>query len=333
MNDSDFCSEYLRCPNCHGSLVEQTCSSCGAAFKKTLGILDLRWPRPSGGDTKTERLIEEMLKHYQSSSFLELSALVSRHHRLDMNRSSTLDQLGQQMMSMFQHQTEKFYTIPTTTFALDIGCGYGTSSIVLSRRFDWVLGLEPYLPVLLLAKKALETRGIRNVILVQAYAQEMPVRDECVDFAVAQNVIEHLIEVKSALCEVDRVLQRGGCFCGDSRNRYDLFFPEPHVKLRWVGLFPRKLQSGYVRLFKNVDYSEWHARLLSWRELRQCGREAFGRSTRIVLPLVSAYGQSSRMDKWIERVETVPVLRDLAQLFFPSLLLLAQSSSPSDSRA
>jgi ubiquinone/menaquinone biosynthesis C-methylase UbiE len=236
------------------------------------------------------------------------------------------------MMDMFQHQLAKYYTIPRTFFALDVGCGYGTSSIALSRRFNWVVGLDPYLPVLLLAKKSLEERCITNVILIQALAQNIPLLSECVDYAVAQNVIEHLIDVNPALCETRRVLNQGGCFCGDSRNRYDLLFPEPHVKLRWVGLFPRALQSWYVRRFKDVSYEEWHARLLSWWELRRCARHAFGRSARIVLPLVSAYGQPSYLDKWIERIESVPILRESMQLFFPSLLLVAQSNQPLNSK-
>jgi SAM-dependent methyltransferase len=149
-----------------------------------------------------------------------------------------------------------------------------------------------------------------------------------VDYAIAQNVIEHLMDVKPAFHETRRVLKQGGCFCGDSRNRYDLFFPEPHVKLRWVGLFPRRLQSWYVRTVKNVSYEDARARLLSWWELRRYGRQVFGRSARVVPPLVSAYGQSPSLDKWIERIECVPILREVMLLFFPSHLLLAQSNEP-----
>lgn len=340
MNTHNLCSQYVRCPRCQSPLINEVCTSCGEIFRSTLGILDLRWPRPSRGDFREEKCIEEMVEQYESSSFIQLAELVNRHHFLDFSedldenlrrRSSNVDKLGQQMMDMFQYQLAKHYTIPTTSFALDIGCGYGTSSIALSRRFNWVLGVDPYLPVLLLAKKLLEERCITNVTLIQAYAENIPLRNGCVDYAVAQNVIEHLIDVKPAFCEARRVLKQGGCFCGDSRNRYDLFFPEPHVKLRWVGLFPRRLQFWYVRRFKNVSYAEWHARLLSWWELRRCARQAFGRSTRIVLPLVSAYGQPSYLDKWIERIESVPILRESTQLFFPSLLLVAQSNQPLNS--
>jgi len=340
MNAQSFCSKYLRCPSCHSQLTSNNdkCIICGEIFRYALGILDLRWPRPSHRDFKEDQLIAEMLEQYEFSTFINLSELVRRNRFRDFSenlqehlrsRSSNLEHLGRQMMDMFQYQLSKYYTTPGKFVALDIGCGYGTASAILARRFDWVVGLDPYLPVLVLAKKFLEECNIQNVILIQAYAQNIPLHNGCVDYAVAQNVIEHLINVKPALHETRRVLKQGGCFCGDSRNRYDLFFPEPHVKLRWVGLFPRTLQSWYVRKFKNVSYADARVRLLSWWELRRCARQVFGRSVRVVFPLVSAYGQSPYLDKWIERIESVPLLRDLMLLFFPSHLLVAQSNEPS----
>jgi SAM-dependent methyltransferase len=277
-----------------------------------------------------------MLARYESSTFDQLAELVRRARFRDFSedlreglrtRSSGLDQLGQQMMDMFRDRLARYYPVPGTSLALDVGCGYGTSSAVLARRFAHVIGLDPYLPVLLLAKKCLEDRAVGNVTLIQAYAQRVPIGAGCADYAVAQNVVEHLIEVEPALAEVRRVLGPGGCFCADSRNRYDLVFPEPHVKLRWVGLFPRPLQSWYVRTRRNVSYADAHARLLSWWELRRSARRAFGPSVRIVLPLVSAYGQPAFLDRWLERVESVPGLRSVAPLLFPSHLLLAQSGS------
>lgn len=77
---------------------------------------------------------------------------------------------------------------------------------------------------------------------------------------------------------------------------------------------------------QRVSYADWHARLLSWWELRRSARRGFGPSTRIVLPLVSAYGQPARLDRWIRRIDAVPVVRDLALPIFPAHLLLAQKT-------
>ena len=227
---------------------------------------------------------------------------------------------------MFNNRLSKYYAVPSKRLALDIGCGYGTATAVLAKQFEYVISIDAYLPVLLLAKKLLGDHGIDNVFLIQAYAQNIPLRNDCVDYTIAKNVIEHLIDVESALHEINRILRQGGCFCGDSRNRYDLFFPEPHVRLRWVGLFPRRLQPWYVRKFKGVAYSEWHVCLQSWWGLRRSARRAFGPSARIVLPLVSAYGHPPNVDKGVEWLDKFPLLRSLVLLVFPSHLLVAQSA-------
>lgn len=332
MDIQAFSSQSLLCPSCHGQLRGEQCTDCGEHFVSRLGILDLRWPKPSQQDIKEEELVCKMLKQFESSTFNDLSELVRRHRFGDFSeelltnlkhRALKPEQLGQRMMDMFERRLSTYYDMRDKGIALDLGCGYGTATVNLARRFDWVIGIDAYLPVLLLAKKFLNESKILNVVLVQAYAQHIPIRDRCIDYAVAQNVIEHLFEVTPAFREVRRVLREGGCFCGDSRNRYDLFFPEPHVKLRWVGLFPRKLQSWYVYKSKHVSYSDAHAHLLSWWELHRYARQSFGNSMYIVLPLVSAYGQSAKLDKWIERIDRVPVLRKFCLFFFPSHLLLA----------
>jgi SAM-dependent methyltransferase len=229
------------------------------------------------------------------------------------------------MIDMFNDRLSKYYVMPAKRVALDIGCGYGTATGVLAKQFRHVIGIDSYLPVLLLARKLLKESNINNVLLIQAYAQNIPTKDDCVDYAIAQNVIEHLIEVEPALHEIERVLRQGGCFCGDSRNRFDLLFPEPHVRLRWVGLFPRRLQPWYVRKFRGLSYADWHVCLQSWWGLRRSARRAFGPSARIVLPLVSAYGYAPNVDKRVEWLDKVPILRDLVLLVFPSHLLVAQS--------
>jgi len=66
-------------------------------------------------------------------------------------------------------------------------------------------------------------------------------------------------------------------------------------------------------------------RLQSGWSLRRSARQAFGPSARVVLPLVSAYGHPPGLDKWVERVDKIPFLRDVVLFVFPSHLLVAQS--------
>jgi ubiquinone/menaquinone biosynthesis C-methylase UbiE len=271
-----------------------------------------------------------MLALYPTATFKELAVVrfqgsQTPEQLLSVYRGyhASLQERGAHMVHMFRQRLATSYRLPGQKLALDIGCGVGTSITALAQEFEWVLGLDPFLPNLLLARKFFQERGIENVILVQAYAQHIPLRDDCADYAVAQNVIEHLLDVEPAFHELRRVLQPGGCFCGDSRNRFDLFFPEPHAKLRWVGFFPRWLQPWYVRKFRDIPYST--TQLLSLGELQGLARRAFGKSARVVFPFVSAYGQSPRWDEMIDLVERIPAIRTAVLAVFPSHLLLAKA--------
>jgi ubiquinone/menaquinone biosynthesis C-methylase UbiE len=224
---------------------------------------------------------------------------------------------------MFQKRVLERFTILGTRVALDIGCGVGGSSQILSNQFEWVIGVDIDLISLILAQKYIEEQGTTNVLLVCAYAQKLPVPDRIVDYAIAQNVLEHLFDVETALGEVNRILRVGGCFCGDSRNRYDLFFLEPHVKLRWVGFWPRKWQAWYVWQFRQTTYE--HTQLLSLLELKRCTRAIFGKSAVVTFPYSAAYNRPAKWDRIIMTIEKIPLFKWLALLIFPSHLLIAQA--------
>jgi len=175
----------------------------------------------------------------------------------------------------------------------------------------------------LIAQKYCQENGIDNVNFIQARAQHLPLAERCADYIVAQNVIEHLMEVGPAFAEVARVLVQGGCFCGDSRNRYDLFFVEPHVKLHLFGYLPRPIQPWMARRLRHLPYIG--VRLLSLGELRRYARQAFGDSVTVTFPLASAYGVSAKWDKRLAGVENTPLLGSALLAVFPTHVLVAQA--------
>jgi ubiquinone/menaquinone biosynthesis C-methylase UbiE len=342
MNDGQ---PLLVCPACRGALLlpdtmegetaVATCAVCGQIFPQTLGILDLRWPSPPKPDKQTENLGVYLRQQYPTKTSGELLiawiekvaqfgsvpddilSVVQQYHGSQYQR-------GQQMIDMFCQRAVQFYPMPQSRLALDVGCGIGTSSIALAKRFEKVVGLDPDLAPLLVAQKYLQEQQISHVVLVQAYAQHIPLRDGSVDFAVAQNVIEHLFDIEPAFTQLRRVLATGGLFCGDSRNRFDLFLPEPHVKLRWVGLWPRRWQPWYVCQLRGVAYDQ--AYLLSLRQLRRNARQSFGSEARVLFPLNTAYGRSARWDHLIQFVERIPILSGFLLSIYPSHLLVAQAA-------
>jgi ubiquinone/menaquinone biosynthesis C-methylase UbiE len=340
MIDSKEFTKLLRCPACAGPLVEGKCQECNEAFEQTLGIWDLRWPRPDHDQPADEhevieaRILAQVIPAYEqaSSSALVGMAMKAIHETLgageEMMRSFSAYQnrpmaRGNPMMEMFAERVASYYPLPGSSLAVDIGCGVGAASMSLATAFANVTGVDPVLSNLLIAQKYCQENGIDNVRFIQARAQHLPFVDGCADYIVAQNVIEHLMDVKPAFAEVARVLVAGGCFCGDSRNRYDLFFVEPHVRLRFFGFLPRPIQPWMARRLRHLPYIG--VRLLSLRELRRNACQAFGDSVKITFPLASAYGASARWNERLARVEKLPLLGPFLLAVFPTHILVARA--------
>jgi len=307
------------------------CPACGAAYPQTLGIPDLRYP-PSPPNPAEQAVVAALLEGYER---LDYAGLVRLRLRLEPGSQAasgalmahiteyvlTQPERGRRMVAMYQRELARRFSPPAKDLALDVGCGSGASLFALAEDFGQVVGVEPSLASLLLARKALESRGVDNVSLVQAYGQRLPFPADSFAYANALNVLEHVFEVEAVLQEVRRVLRPGGCFAADSRNRFDLFLPEPHVQIRWVGLLPRRWAAPYVRWRTGLRYD--HTRLLSYGELRRALRAAFGQAFHITLAHPSAYGAPPRADALVETLAQLPLLGALALLVYPSHLAVA----------
>ncbi len=168
---------------------------------------------------------------------------------------------------------------------LELGCGMAGGSIVLSKIYKTVVGLDISEIDLLLAKKRLEENGIKNVKLVCGSAQNLPFKEGVFDLASATDVIEHMANQEIFLKEARRTLRNGGYFYFNSPNRFNIFGPEPHVRVWGVGFLPRRYMSKWVKIFKGVDYKG--KRLLSYFELRRLLRKNYGNGYRIFGMLVN----------------------------------------------
>jgi ubiquinone/menaquinone biosynthesis C-methylase UbiE len=230
---------------------------------------------------------------------------------------------GHRFHRMFQRRlAEHGWPAPDHRLALDIGCGVGAGLTPLAQEYDHVIGIDIRLSSLIIARKMIDEAGLRNVTLIHASALSMPLPDAAFDYAASINVLEHVFRPSDLLRETRRVLANGGVFCGDSRNRFDLLFKEPHVQLRWVGFLPRSWMSRYVQWRTGDKYD--YAYLLSYRELRRSLAAVFGAHWRIAFPEAEAYGVSGRAGKALNIIERTPLLSPAVKLIGPTHIALAR---------
>lgn len=328
---------YICCPNCQGALASNdhhlTCRQCGQNYPVNFDIPDLRWPRPDD-DHQQMALINQLLDSFTQSDFTELVSMLSitsaeADHLVSMYADYRLDiERGRKFYRMFREKWANIFglfSLPTDA-AVDLGCGTGKGLLPLAAEFNEVLGIEPDLPSLLLAKKLLQQEHITNVQLVQAYAQALPVVDNYFSWSHAQNVLDHLFRVSPAFAEIHRILKPGGAFCADSHNRFDIFSVEPHVKIRGVGWLPRAWMKPYVKLRTGEAYEGIH--LLSIFEVKRAFAQTFGRRHfKIVFPNVEPYGYPAKLNKFVALIDKIPLLNFVILAVFPSQVTVAQKSN------
>ncbi|HUP01166.1 MAG TPA: class I SAM-dependent methyltransferase [Gemmatimonadota bacterium] len=233
-----------------------------------------------------------------------------------------MGQRGMTFVQMAVRQVREILGSEPRGLAIDLGCGVGAGALPLSEQFDAVIGIDPSLPDLILARKALEEQRVGNVTLVAGFAQRLPVCDRCAGFVLAENVLEHIHELDEACREIGRVLAPGSVFVGDCVNRYSLLRPEPHVKLWAVGYLPRAWQARYVKRRRDFDGYDRSVHLRSLRELQRAVR-AIGPEGRVGFPSFSAYGYPAFADRVLDTIRRIPILSTALLWIFPAFLVVA----------
>lgn len=317
----------LYCPVCKAKLRscndQLECKNCDLVYPVILGIVDLRYPRVA-----LNRKELEMVSIFDRASFDDLLEILLQDVELPASILSNTYTYYQnhlerteKMTLMFLQRSREEFSSPQKARALDLGCGAGAGLIALSKWFETVDGVDSSLAQLLLAKKYLEHHGMMNVCLVCANACALPYSAGTLSYIQAINVLEHVINLDKTLMEVSRCLILNGIFAADSRNRYDIFMPEPHTGLRFLGFLPRPWIPKFVRWICNSQYEQ--TCLLSFGELRRSLEMSFQGSYNIVFPLVQAYDLSSWMDDLLSLIERIPLIKKILIRIFPVHLVLS----------
>ncbi len=308
------------------------CTKCGEKYPKVLGIPDLRKDRVPDS-TFDIRVAEKLIAAFPTGSFSDLLEIwMTEFEFSDTIREvsrwyyRTQHERGNTMIEMFSQRAMRFYRRPDNGVALDFGCGVGAAFSYLSDNFKTVIAIDLSLVSLILAKKYIEEKGFQNIQLFRAQGEFLPFQDQSFDFITALNVLDHIFYIDEIAAEIFRVLDNGGLFTGDSRNRYDIFLPEPHTHLRGVGFLPRSFAKKYAKWRTNNDYED--VCLLSFWQLKRAFQRYFGGDFRIIFPDINAYGYSGKSsNQIISRIEKIPLLNTAILALFPSHLVIASRVS------
>ncbi len=140
------------------------------------------------------------------------------------------------------------YTKLVNLRILDIGCGNGGTSLVLSKE-NFVVSLE----IDLLKLKVQNTESKR---LINADAIKMPFKNSSFDIIILQDVIEHVLKPGKLINSCAKLLKENGILYLSTPNRISLLnlISDPHWGLPLLSLFNRNIIRKYfLRFFRKKD--------------------------------------------------------------------------------
>lgn len=154
--------------------------------------------------------------------------------------------------------------------ALDVGCGYGGTSLELAKRVRSVVGIEPAGILVERAREALAASKLGNVSFILGSAETLGAVDQF-DLAVLDNVYEHLPNQLAALIAIARALRPGGVLYLLVPNK--LWPIEAHYRLPFLSYLPLRWANAYLRLTgRGKDYQDASYAPTYWSLRRQLSR-------------------------------------------------------------
>jgi SAM-dependent methyltransferase len=154
--------------------------------------------------------------------------------------------LADEFASQILTTTGPWLSHPETDLdVLDVGSGYGGTSIALSRRCRSVVGCEPAGMLYDRSVAALKEEPHGDVVF-RNIGVDLLDDEERFDLIVLDNVYEHLPDHRSALRTVYRALRPGGVLFLLTPNK--LWPIEAHYRLPGLAWLPLGLADRYLRL-------------------------------------------------------------------------------------
>ncbi|KAM5151699.1 uncharacterized protein ACMZJ9_009941 [Mantella aurantiaca] len=150
-------------------------------------------------------------------------------------------------------------------FVVDVGCGTGQNTRILSPHFEKVLGIDISDAQIEEAKRVTVSP---NVTYREGPAEEVPVADASVDLLTASAAV-HWFNLDKFLKEVDRILKPCGCLAFFSytptmeihyRDRWEemtqVFSEVENILARYQHERILQIRNGYKEIFDDIPYTD-----------------------------------------------------------------------------
>jgi ubiquinone/menaquinone biosynthesis C-methylase UbiE len=147
------------------------------------------------------------------------------------------------------------YKFTSQTNYLEIGCGPAYIGEYLMKAYDCrFIGVDFNYPMLLTLKKYLDKRGYRKYLLIYADINNMPIKNDTIDFIYGGGVIEHAPDTGHIIKELYRVLRKGGV----------AFNTVPAFSLWWATRFFNNIPSvgGLKKIFEFIHLKLFRSKIL-----------------------------------------------------------------------
>lgn len=137
---------------------------------------------------------------------------------------------------------------------LDVGCGYGHTSLELARHCAQVVGIEPSESLYRYARQLEQRSGLGNLRFEHRSVFDFSA-PEAFDLAVLDNVLEHLANQPRALQVIGAAIRPGGAVYLLVSNK--LWPMEVHYGLPFLSYLPLGLANQYLRWTgRGEDYTD-----------------------------------------------------------------------------
>ncbi|MGH9788157.1 MAG: methyltransferase domain-containing protein [Candidatus Acidiferrales bacterium] len=267
----------LICPICHSPLTAEpsslACPGCGRVFPLRDAVPDF-WPE--GGDFYWGEFSPDVARQAAErmrADGLDAAVALMATHNPDITDYLTsvkrIDWLFHCLDSLEPHA------------CLDVGSGWGSLSVPLTRFFREVWSLEGAWPRLDFQRAYAERQAAGNLRFVRGRLSPLPFPNQSFDLVVANGVLEWvgLIDPRKPvpvlqtefLREVRRVLKPNGLLYLGIENRFafgNFAGARDHSGLPFTSLLPRPLASFVVRRFRKPERYEDFRTTAPWPDYR-----------------------------------------------------------------